>query len=78
MKRLQQKISDSFTPVTSLLTGTHPGFFAFPWKLSRAAIDPAVVRQEIWDLVARERVHATQTRARQQTRPLASTPLREG
>jgi hypothetical protein len=63
MKRLQKVISESFTPVTSLLTGAHPGFFAFPWKLSRAAIDPADVRQEIWELVARERVHAAQTRA---------------
>jgi hypothetical protein len=58
MKRLQKIITDSFTPVTSLLTGAHPGYFAFPWKLSRAAIDPTDVRQEIWELVARERVHA--------------------
>jgi hypothetical protein len=72
MKRLQKIITDSFTPVTSLLTGAHPGYFAFPWKLSRAAIDPTDVRQEIWELVARERVHATQIR------PLASNPLREG
>jgi len=64
MKRLQQIITDSFTPVSSLLTGAHPGFFAFPWKLSRAAIDPADVRQEIWELVARECVHAIQTHAR--------------
>jgi hypothetical protein len=78
MKRLQKVISESFTPVTSLLTGAHPGFFAFPWKLSRAAVDPTDVRQEIWELAAREREHSTQTRARQQTRPLASTPLREG
>lgn len=78
MKRLQKIITDSFTPVTSLLTGAHPGFFAFPWKLSRATIDPADVRQEIWELVARERSHSTQTRARQRTRPLAGTPLREG
>jgi hypothetical protein len=78
MKRLQKVIRESFTPVTSLLAGAHPGFFAFPWRLSRVAIDPADVRQEIWELVARERAHSTQTRARQQTRPLASTPLREG
>ena len=78
MRRLQKVISESFTPVTSLLTGAHPGFFAFPWKLSRAALDPAHVREEIWELVARERVHATQTRGRQQTQPLASTPLHEG
>jgi hypothetical protein len=78
MRRLQKVISGSVTPVTYLLTGARPGFFAFPWKLSRAAIDPADVRQEIWELVARERLHATQTRARQQTRPLASTPLGEG
>ena len=78
MKRLQKVVSDSFTPVTSLLTGAHPGYFAFPWKPSRAAIDPADVRHEIWELVARERVHATQTRARTQTRPLANNPLREG
>ena len=58
MKRLQKIITDSFTPVTSLLTGAHPGYFTFPWKLSRAAIDPTDVRQEIWELVARERVHA--------------------
>jgi hypothetical protein len=70
MKRRQKIITDSFTPVTSLLTGAHPGFFAFPWKPSRAAIDPTDVRQEIWELVAR--VHATQIE------PLASTPLREG
>jgi hypothetical protein len=58
MKRLQKIITDSFTPVTSLLTGAHPGYFAFPWKLSRAAIDPTDVRREIWELVARERGHA--------------------
>ena len=72
MKRRQKIITDSFTPVTSFLTGAHPGFFAFPWKPSRAAVDPTDVRQEIWELVARERVHATQKE------PLASTPLREG
>jgi hypothetical protein len=60
MKHLQKVISESFTPVASLLTGAHPGFFAFPWKLS---IDPADVRQEIWEIVARERAHSTQTRA---------------
>jgi hypothetical protein len=69
MKRLQKVITDSFTPVTSLLTGAHPGFFAFPWKPSRAAIDPTDVRQEIWELVAR-------SRARHTDRPLAR--LREG
>ena len=72
MKRLQKIITGSFTPVTSLLTGAHPGYFAFPWKPSRAAIDPTDVRQEIWELAARERMHATQIE------PLASTPLREG
>ena len=64
MKRLQKIITDSFTPVTSSLTGVRPGFFAFPWKFSRAAVDPTDVRQEIWELVARERLHTTQTRAR--------------
>jgi hypothetical protein len=70
MKRLQKVITDSFTPVTSLLTGAHPGFFAFPWKPSRAAIDPTDVRHEIWELVARERAHATPIRT--------LAPLREG
>ncbi len=65
MKRLRKIITDSFTPVTSLLTGAHPGFFAFPWKPSLAAIDPTDVRQEIWELAARERAHSTQTRALQ-------------
>jgi hypothetical protein len=71
MKRLQKVVSESFTSATSLLIGAHPGFFAFPWRLSRAAIDPKEVRQEIWELVARERVYATQTRARQADRTTA-------